>query len=106
MNYILDNMKVGSYSIKSKDFNLYYKHEYLQLLKRFKDNRMIDILYNVDIYEIIIENVKVTNKENYTLVEYESGNSNGDIYICLESECKYICEIDNYESECVTRSML
>lgn len=99
MNYILDNMKVGSYSIKSKDFNLYYKHEFLQLLKRFKDNRMIDILYNVDIYEIIIENVKVTNKENYTLVEYESGNSNGDIFICLESECKYICEIDNYESE-------
>lgn len=90
----MDNINTATtYSLPSTEFYLKYYIENRSILYRVKNNRMIEIWTASYYYDISVYNVTVKNEEKYTRIIRKDSDSegDGDIYFCLENECKYVC---------------
>lgn len=63
-----------------------------------KEKKMMLVEHYDSLFSFTSENVTVKDEGNYTKVEEKSSYSY-DYYLCLESDCKYVCEESSYDND-------
>lgn len=86
LKYKLDNLNIKTYS-PSAEFQIGNEYVYLMI----KGNTIVSVAYMEFGFSFSNYTVTIEDKENYTKV-------GSNYYLCLTSDCKYICEEYEYDS--------
>lgn len=75
----------------------------LSLVIQLYDKKVIKVGYEENMFVLLIQNTTIKQEANYTYV-YDKMEEKDENYICLESECKYVCVVRDYYKEWYYRS--